>query len=87
MENQGEEKSFGPLIAIIVIVVILIAGGFYVWKKNPFPTGETGLNEYQDDAVAAALVSLNSDDDIDSIEADIYATDFGIIDSGLEPLE
>jgi len=32
--DQVEEKSNGALVGLIIIVIILIVGGIYLWKHN-----------------------------------------------------
>lgn len=76
--NAGEStpngSSAGPVIGIIVILVIIILGGLYFWGQR---NGEnTILNE------ALNAINLQSDsDEIDTIEADLNATDIENLDS------
>ncbi|MDO8579334.1 MAG: hypothetical protein Q7R72_00485 [bacterium] len=80
MENQiptGESnKSFGPLIGVIIIIVILLLGAFYIWggklsvnDRDVAQTVETG-----------ELAPVSSSDEIDAIESDLTAGGVSEID-------
>jgi len=34
MENETQKKSYGTLVGIIIIIVILVIGGIYVWQSK-----------------------------------------------------
>ncbi|MFA5933874.1 MAG: hypothetical protein WC795_01470 [Candidatus Paceibacterota bacterium] len=78
MNSMPEKKSRGPLVGSIVIIVLLIAGGIYffmsqkqIMDQNSEATPETDKLDIQ-----------SSSDDIDSIDADIKATDMSNLDQG-----
>ena len=69
-----EKKSNGALIGSVVIVLILLVGGIYVWmsrpKTEPLPAENVGTEEATD---------LNTlEQDIDSVDTNIEAN---VIDS------
>jgi len=79
MEPQ-EKKSNGALIGSIVIIIILIAGGIYIWQskmksaleeKNKFeaenvvPADNNELNALEEDL---NTIDTNVDVDVNSIE-------------------
>jgi len=74
------EKSSGPLIAVIVILALIILGGLYFLKtrsaQNPYAPTPT------EDQITADLEAQGSSDDLDSIEADLNATNTDNLDQG-----
>lgn len=72
-----EEKSTGPTIAIAIIVVIIIAGGYYLWKSGVLKRTTPSVAPTTEGTAAS---------DVASIEADLGAIDIGS-DSGLNQLE
>ena len=79
-ETTIEKKSNGALIGSIVIIIILIAGGIYIWQskvksaleeKNKFesenvvPADENELNALEEDL---NTIDTNVDVDVNSIE-------------------
>lgn len=62
---EPEKKSNGALIGSVIIIIILIIGGIYIWSSNKkslrpavAPQTQTGAVTNQD---SAALDSLNSE--------------------------
>ena len=90
-EASVGQHSSGPMIGIIVIVLMLILGGYYFWSTKVDevqqadtpttiqPGGET-------EAVVNQLEEQDSSDEIASIEADLNATDLEAIDSELDDI-
>lgn len=58
------KKSKGPIIGIIVIVIILVLGAFYVLGNSGTATPTNS---------EPALPSVSSADDVNSIQADLNA--------------
>ncbi len=80
MENQtlgGEpKKSFGPLIGVVIIVIVLLLGAFYIWggklsvnDRNVAQTPET-----------EELAPVSASDEIPDIESDLTAGGVSEID-------
>ncbi|PIP68798.1 hypothetical protein CO033_01500 [Candidatus Nomurabacteria bacterium CG_4_9_14_0_2_um_filter_32_10] len=76
---EPEKKSNGALLGSIIIIIILIVGGIYIWQskvqkaleeKNKFesenvvPADENDLNALEEDL---NTVDTNVDVDVDSI--------------------
>ena len=80
------KKSFGPVIGIIIIVLVLILGGLYLWgeKLNEGGYGLGTENTEEADAQTTALSEQSSSDTAASIEADLNATNLDGLDAGLE---
>ena len=97
MDLKPEKSGKGPIIGAVIIIIILIIGGLYVWKNSslsiPDETGTVGKNEagtaieMLPDGSLNALESQSSADDLGSIEADVLNTDFSNLDEELGVIE
>lgn len=73
--NQTQPKSNGALIGSIVIIVLLIIGGLYLWKNSakeemlPENSNVSGGDEI--DASAAAIEAELNSMDLDSLDSEI----------------
>ena len=90
--QQMPQKSMGPVLGIVIIVILLILGGFYFWgtqltdtQKEVEITAEEIIN--QEDAALENLQSQSNSDEIDDIEADLNATDLESLDSELDAID
>lgn len=79
--NRGN----GSVIAIVVIILVLLIGGFYAWKtrKAEAPTtdnSEAVENQVPSDAQTTAqeqsLNSQSNSDDLGSIETDLNSNNY-----------
>ncbi len=75
MENQAPigmpvqptaKKSYGPMLGVIIIIVVLVLGAFYIWGGKLSTTAK-------DDAATTSLAPVSNSDDVNSIEADLTA--------------
>jgi len=78
---MSRQAGNGSLLAIVVVIVILLVGAFYVWRLREQPTSpdskdntvaETDMADTQE----ASLLKQSSSDDLGSIETDLGATSF-----------
>ncbi|MFZ2150038.1 MAG: hypothetical protein WAV15_02685 [Minisyncoccia bacterium] len=67
---EPEKKSNGALIGSIIIIIILIAGGIYVWqsKDNTIPEG----------TIEGTVVSPSDEQELDSLDQDLNSADTSI---------
>ena len=80
--------SRGAMIGSIIIIIVLILGGLYVWTKRetlPAPMPSEGMESAEDimnlpDNDLTALTSQSNSDELSSIEKDLNET-------GLQNLE
>lgn len=78
-----EPKSFGALVGIVIVLVVIVAGGAYFWMQRPGDVqSESGT------ATTQELPPLSESDEVDSIESDLSATaisdeDFSSLESEL----
>lgn len=90
MQGNVEKKSAGPLVAVIIILALIIIGGLYFLKtrsnQNMYaPSAETaGTNE---DSITASLNQQGASDELNSIEADLNATNLDNLDQGAAVIE
>lgn len=88
MQPAQNKSSIGSIIGTIVVIAIIILGGLYFWGKRVeeaklrqnLVTDSTPQQANQMDE-AAAIKSTSSSDDLDSIDADLKATNFDNLDS------
>ncbi len=83
MKPATNPSSIGSIVGTIIIIAFIILGGLYFWGKHveesksaeslTSETMETSGNMSEDNE-AAAIKSTSSSDDLDSIEADLQAT-------------
>ena len=84
---EPQKSSVGGIIGTIIIIALIILGGLYFWGKrieeskakenlvtDNSPT-QTEVNE------ANSIRSVSSSDDINSIQADLDATNFNNMDT------
>lgn len=64
---MGPEKSNGALIGSVVIILILIVGGVYLWKTS---VREKAVPEGGSDSAASIEANLNSMD-MDNLDSGI----------------
>lgn len=75
MEPQG---SKGPLVAIVIVVLILIAGGVYMMKsRGAYPEGTPATEQTQStsDEVSTLEADAQAGAGVDSLDADLQALD------------
>jgi len=84
--NDNNQKSSGPLIAVIIILALIIIGGLYflrerVAQQKIYPAAPTS------DSVTESLNKQSTSDDLNSIEKDLKATDVNNLDQGAAAIE
>lgn len=85
---EPHKKSYGPLIAVVVILLVIIVGGLYFlgqrMSKTPYTPPADTTNT---DSVTASLKSQSSSDDLNAIEKDLNSTDLNNLDQGAAALQ
>ena len=64
---EPEKKSNGALIGLVVIIIILIIGGIYIWQSN-----KDNEKKVQD---SQATLTEQDATALDTLESDLNATD------------
>jgi hypothetical protein len=85
IQAQPEKKSVGPLVAVIIILALIIIGGLYFLKErsrqNAYVPTETS------DSITTGLQQQSSSDNLESIEADLNATNLNNLDQGATAIQ
>ena len=63
---EPEKKSNGSLVGLIIIVIILIIGGIYIWQSN-----KNALERMED----SSTITNQDSEELNMLEAEIQTTD------------
>ena len=85
IQTPIEKKSIGPLVAVIIILALIIIGGLYFLKERS--AQEIYVPAEQNDAITESLNQQSNSDDLDSIEADLNATNLDNLNEGAAAIE
>ena len=90
----AEEKKYGPVIGIIVIIGLLVLGGAYLWGAELFNGNDSeGANdadsmmETSEDPMLEELRTQSSSNEISDIESDLEASRFESLDEDLNSID
>jgi hypothetical protein len=99
---QGERKSMGALIGSIIIILILVLGGLYLYSVRIAPRIEQGQTNQEmiietdqtaaetiinaPDETLSQLSAQDTSDEPEAIEKDLNATDLSDLDKDLQAL-
>jgi len=89
-EPPTSEKSYGPLVGIIVIVIILILAGFYFWGGSLADRAEEAPLQDNTEEVSKTTevgAPLSESDEIGDLEAELNGTDLDNLDAELEDID
>jgi hypothetical protein len=64
--QPSEKKSLGPILGVIIIIIVLVLGAFYIWG------GKLSMSDKNTEA-ETSLAPVSDSDDVDSIESDLTA--------------
>ncbi len=94
---EKHHSHLGPILGILVIVLVLILTGLYIWggflsnEVNTVPTETPIINNEPETPRAEAdqtiLETLSPSDDMSAIEADINSTNLDSLDSELTTID
>jgi uncharacterized protein YxeA len=77
MEPETQKKSNGALVGSIIVIIILVIGGLYLWKnignKGEAPTIKTDLKDIQGtpDGTTSSIEAELDNIDLDSLDSDL----------------
>lgn len=79
MNPSPKESGMGATLGIIVIILVLVAGGLYVWmtKNVSEEISEDQAQLESTDQETTALMEVGTSDTASAIEADLDMTDTG----------
>ncbi len=86
LSNEMQNKSKGPLISVIIILVLIIVGGLYFLRERSNTVNYKNTNN-QIETITADLKNQGTADDLESIEADLKATNIDSLDQGASVID
>ncbi len=81
-----QEKSVGPILAIIIVLLLVVLGGLYFLgqrKSNVQSSIESASVSGDTSQITASIKSQSSSDDSTSLEQDLNNTNTTNVDSGV----
>lgn len=90
-QGQSEQKSWGPAIGLVVILLIIIAGSFYFFRGGtpkgdaPNQEAEPSITDIEDEL--QSLREQSESDEVADIKADLDDTDVSGLDEELNLAE
>ncbi len=91
-EMTPEKKSAGPLIGIIIIIAILIVGGYLIYSRSitkvlqPITPASDQSTAQNDATILEDIRTQSSSDSPDDISADLKKVSPNDLDKGMETL-
>ena len=92
-EKPSDNGPIGPAIGTIIIVIILIIGGLYLWGAK-LSKESAVLEEKAPEEILAApdetfdsLETQGTSDEVSAIEGDLQTTDLDNLDAELQDIE
>ena len=81
--NGSQEGSVGPIIGTIIILAVIVLGGFYFWgqRANNQVMDEAQVNQMVEDITTQSQSDATAD-----IEADLDSTEIDDLDKELNAL-
>jgi hypothetical protein len=80
----AQESSTGPAIAIIIVLAMIILGGFYFWGERSKSTDTT--LETNPEEMISTIETQSTSDESSSIEEDLNNTELDNIDAELQAI-
>ena len=79
---QEEKSGIGATIGAIIVIVIIVLGGLYVWGGKLLQNGDSPATT--EDSQMTDLSSQNPSDEVSDISKDLEAVDLNKLDSGID---
>lgn len=67
---EPETKSNGAFVGLVIIIIILVLGGIYVWRSN-----KNNLEKIKQTRIQAEAVTSQDSAALDALEQDLKTTD------------
>lgn len=93
--NETHHSHVGPILGILVMVLVIILGGLYLWggmlaEKEPVEQPLIVNNEPETTratADAEILETLSPSDELEAIEADLTSTNLDSLDTDIPAID
>ena len=82
-----EEKSAGPAIGIIIIILVILLGGLYFWGQRAEQQEIPQLETEEQMSEVDTLRTQSDSDEVTSIESDLNASDFDNLGNEMSEIE
>lgn len=95
-QTHIHHSHLGPILAVLIIMLIIIFGGLYLWggmlsNTGVAPIEDVIINDEPETPRAVAdtkiLETLSPSDELDAIEADLGSTNLDSIDTDLTAID
>ncbi len=95
-QTHIHHSHVGPILAVLIIMLIIIFGGLYLWggmlsNTGVAPIEDVIINDEPETPRAVAdtkiLETLSPSDELDAIEADLGSTNLDSIDTDLTAID
>lgn len=85
---QEDSSGLGATIGSVIVIVVLILGGFYLWsQRNADIEALLDAPLPETDQSVELLQAQSTSDEIESIESDLNATDLNDLDAELADID
>lgn len=99
--NANGPSLLGPILAVLIVVLILLLGGLYLWgttlnigepeyvpvDERPTPEENNEPESTTAEADVQALETMSTSDEIEAIEADLESTDLDALEEELNQID
>jgi hypothetical protein len=92
VDETKKDSTIGPMIGSFIVICIIIVGGLYFLglfinqKTNSIEQNER-TQEVKNEIIIKQTIKQSDSEDIETIEADLKATDLQILDDALKQIE
>lgn len=81
-----DKETKGPMVGIIVIIILLVIGGIYLWQSRTAPE-VINITSTSTDPTTQELGIQSTSVELEDIEADVESTNLDNLDSELDSIE
>lgn len=92
INDAQKDRTLGPLIGSIIIIVLMITGALYFWasliqQRNAQIQANQELEELQRETVIIETVTQSDSDSLEDIETDLEVTNLNVADDFLSEIQ
>lgn len=85
--KPNKDGGTGAFVGSLIIIIVIILGGIYVFNSIQEQIGVTKTTESPDTNTDETGTKLNEQDDVTSLEADLNGSDIDNLDKELESID
>jgi hypothetical protein len=87
IDTDEEKSSIGGIVVAIIVIAVLILAGLYLFGKHVVNKQQNPQDVIENDSVRDDLESQGNSDQLEAIQTDLEATDFGHLADGLDKID